>query len=484
MRTDVTVAEDARALVELTVREFGRLDCAVNNAGINIAPTAMAEIDDESWDRVFAINVRGVRNCMRAEIAHMLRAGKGAIVNMGSTLGLVGGRQCAAYVASKHAVVGLTKAAALDYAKAGIRINAVCPGPVATRMMSVALKDDAKLIEGLRADMPEWALHRGRRGRAGRRLARIAGRQRPFRTLPSGRWRLDGGLAMAVHPATAIPSTAFARFEREFRGTIITPSHAAYADARRVWNGIIDRRPRLIVRPSDAADVAAVVRLAREGQVPFAIRGGGHNVAGSAVCEEGIVCDLSGLRAVHRGRGRSHGARPGRGYVGRFRRRDPCHRHGDDRRDGVEHRHRWAHAGRRSRLADASPRLACGQLVSVDLVTADGASVTCSAADNPDLFWAVRGGGGNFGVVTSLTYRLHPVDVVMGGLLIYPLERAVDVLHNYHQYCGDTPDLVTTAAAFATAPTGVAAPPRSVVGTTDLHDRRVRDPVRPRRSRR
>ncbi|HTB72671.1 MAG TPA: glucose 1-dehydrogenase [Polyangiaceae bacterium] len=154
VRTDVTVPEDARALVELTVREFGRLDCAVNNAGVNIAPTAMAEIDDESWDRLFAINVRGVRNCMRAEIAHMLRAGKGSIVNMGSTLGLVGGRQCAAYVASKHAVVGLTKAAALDYAKAGIRINAVCPGPVATRMMSVALKDDAKLIEGLRADMP------------------------------------------------------------------------------------------------------------------------------------------------------------------------------------------------------------------------------------------------------------------------------------------------------------------------------------------
>ncbi len=153
-RTDVTVAAEARALIELAVKEFGRLDCAVNNAGINIAPTPMADIDDEEWDRLFAVNVTGVRNCMRAEIAHMLRAGKGSIVNMASTLSVVAGRNCAAYVASKHAVVGLTKAAALDYAKAGIRINAVCPGPVETRMMSVATNDDSKTIANLRAEMP------------------------------------------------------------------------------------------------------------------------------------------------------------------------------------------------------------------------------------------------------------------------------------------------------------------------------------------
>ncbi len=153
-RTDVTVAADARALVELAVNEFGRLDCAVNNAGINLPPAAMADIDDEAWDRLLSVNVDGVRNCMRAQIPHMLRAGKGAIVNMASTLGLVAGRHCAAYVTSKHAVVGLTKAAALDYAKAGIRINAVCPGPVATRMMNVALNESPSLIEDLRADMP------------------------------------------------------------------------------------------------------------------------------------------------------------------------------------------------------------------------------------------------------------------------------------------------------------------------------------------
>ena len=153
-RSDVTVGADARALVDAALEEFGRLDCAVNNAGITLPPMPMADIDDATWDRLFAINVAGVRNCMRAEIAHMLRAGGGSIVNMGSTLGLVGARHSAAYVASKHAVVGLTKAAALDYAKAGIRINVVCPGPVQTAMMFVHLASNPTLIEDTRATMP------------------------------------------------------------------------------------------------------------------------------------------------------------------------------------------------------------------------------------------------------------------------------------------------------------------------------------------
>jgi NAD(P)-dependent dehydrogenase (short-subunit alcohol dehydrogenase family) len=153
-RTDVTVTADAKALVAAAVSEFGRLDCAVNNAGINLPAAPMLDIDDEAWDRLFAVNVNGVRNCMRAEIAHMLGAGKGAIVNMSSTLGLVGGRNCAPYVASKHAILGLTKAAALDYAKAGIRINAVCPGPVRTHMADVFLQGNEALFEEVRVAMP------------------------------------------------------------------------------------------------------------------------------------------------------------------------------------------------------------------------------------------------------------------------------------------------------------------------------------------
>jgi NAD(P)-dependent dehydrogenase (short-subunit alcohol dehydrogenase family) len=153
-RTDVTVAADARALVDAALSEFGRLDCAVNNAGINLPAAPLLEIDDEAWDRLFAVNVTGVRNCMRAELAHMLGAGKGAVVNMSSTLGLVGGRHSAPYVASKHALIGLTRAAALDYGKAGIRINAVCPGPVDTHMAHVFLGDNPALFEEVRAAMP------------------------------------------------------------------------------------------------------------------------------------------------------------------------------------------------------------------------------------------------------------------------------------------------------------------------------------------
>jgi hypothetical protein len=269
---------------------------------------------------------------------------------------------------------------------------------------------------------------------------------------------------MAMHPETAIPSTAFARFEREFRGAIITPTHPAYPEARLVWNGIIDRRPRLIARPSDPADVAAVVRLAREEQVPFAIRGGGHNVAGSAVCEGGIVCDLSGLRAVHVDAAARTARAQGGATWADFDR--ATHAIGMATTGGMVSSTGIGGltlGGGLGWLMRAHG-LACDQLVRVDLVTADGASVSCSAADHPDLFWAVRGGGGNFGVATSLTYRLHPVDVVMGGLLIYPLERAIDVLHNYHEYCQDTPDQVTTAAAFATAPTDVAAFPEALWG--------------------
>jgi FAD/FMN-containing dehydrogenase len=249
-----------------------------------------------------------------------------------------------------------------------------------------------------------------------------------------------------------IPAAALAAFERNFRGELITPTHPGYEAARQVWNGMIDKRPLVIARPSAPADVAAAIRLAREHELEFAIRGGGHNIAGSAVCDGGVVCDLSGLRAVHvDGAARTARAQGGATWAD-F--------------DGAAHSIGLATTGGMVSTTGIAGLtlggglgwlmrahgLACDQLVSVDLVTADGAAVTCDAATNPDLFWAVRGGGGNFGVATALTYRLHPVDVVLGGLLIYPLEAAGEVLAHYHHYCQETPDHVTTAAAFATAP--------------------------------
>jgi len=262
---------------------------------------------------------------------------------------------------------------------------------------------------------------------------------------------MDGDLVMAAKTETRIPAAALTKLAANFQGEIITPVHPTYQDARKVWNGMIDRRPLLIARPSNPADVATVIRLAREHQVEFAIRGGGHNVAGSGVCD-GIVCDLSALRAVEVDpTTRTARAEGGATWL-EFDR--ASHSIGMATTGGMVSTTGIAGLTLGGGLGWLMREhgLACDQLVSVDLVTADGTFVTCDAANHPDLFWAVRGGGGNFGVATTLTYRLHPVDVVLGGLLMYPLDRASEVLRHYHQYCQDTPDFVTTAAAFATGP--------------------------------
>ena len=150
----VSQAEQVEALVEKTVAEYGRLDCAFNNAGIAGAAARTADYQEKHWDRVIAINLTGVWLCMKYELQHMITQGSGAIVNTASVAGLVGFRSGPAYVAAKHGVVGLTKTAALEYAKAGIRVNAVCPGVIRTPMFERGMEVDPRIEDGMVAREP------------------------------------------------------------------------------------------------------------------------------------------------------------------------------------------------------------------------------------------------------------------------------------------------------------------------------------------
>ena len=151
---DVSRAAEVEALVAGCVEAYGRLDCAHNNAGVEGAYGRTADCDEENFDRTCAVNLKGVYLCLKAEIAHMLGAGGGAIVNTASVAGVEGAKNLPAYVASKHGVVGLTRTAALEYATRGIRVNAVCPGPIRTRMLEALMEENPRMEPAMIAAVP------------------------------------------------------------------------------------------------------------------------------------------------------------------------------------------------------------------------------------------------------------------------------------------------------------------------------------------
>jgi FAD/FMN-containing dehydrogenase len=252
---------------------------------------------------------------------------------------------------------------------------------------------------------------------------------------------------------TQLQATRVEELKHNLRGEILLPSDDAYESARRIWNATIDKRPALIVRCSNTSDVIRAVNFARDNQLLLAIRGGGHNIAGNAICDDGIVIDLSQMKAASV---------------------DP-----DARRVVIEAGATLADldaatqayglatpVGINSTTGIAGLTLGGGfgwlsrkfgmtidNLESAEVVTAAGDVVRASAAEHPDLFWALRGGGGNFGVVTRFEFKLHPVGPdVLSGLIVYPISGAKPVLQQYREFIAQAPDDLTVWIVLRQAP--------------------------------
>ncbi|MDA9491220.1 FAD-binding oxidoreductase [Bradyrhizobium sp. CCBAU 11361] len=260
-------------------------------------------------------------------------------------------------------------------------------------------------------------------------------------------------LASLQGGATVVGSDTLAAFRETLRGKVCLPGEAGYDEARTIWNAMIDRQPSAVVRCRGAADIMRAVSFAREHGALLAVRAGGHNIAGNAVCEGGLLIDLSLMRGV-RIDPVSCTARvePG-ATLGDFDREaqafglaTPL---GINSTTGVAGLTLGGGFGWLSRKFG----LAVDNLISADVVSADGKLVQASATENPDLFWALRGGGGNFGVVSSFEFRLHPVGPnVLSGLIVHPFARARELLAGYRQAAANAPDELTQWVVLRKAP--------------------------------
>ena len=248
-------------------------------------------------------------------------------------------------------------------------------------------------------------------------------------------------------------SSKVAEYAKHFSGRLLQPSDPAWETARRIHNGLVDKRPALVAQCLGTADIAYAVRLAREHSLEIAVRGGGHNVAGRASVDGGMMIDLSSMRYVHVDPV-AHTARAAGGTLwAQFNRETQVH--GLATTGGVVSTTGVAGLTLGGGLGFLMPKygMALDNLLSVELVLADGQVVRAAADQNPDLFWAVRGGGGNFGVASSFEFRLHKVGpIVTGGLAAWPVNRARDVLRLFRDLAAKAGDDLMLVAALITAP--------------------------------
>ncbi len=247
-------------------------------------------------------------------------------------------------------------------------------------------------------------------------------------------------------------TTAVDQLRETVRGPIIGPNDDTYEQTRRVYNAMIDRRPALIVQCANAGDVMAAVRFARESGMDLAVRGGQHSVPGFGTVDDGLVIDLSPMRSVRVDPVERTARAEGGANWGDFN--AATHAFGLATTGGIISTTGIAGltlGGGIGHLA-RSCGLSCDNLVSADVVTADGRFLTASEREHDDLFWALRGGGGNFGVVTSFEYRLQPVDTIYGGPMFYELRDAGTMLRFYRDFIREAPEQLGAFPAFQIAP--------------------------------
>ena len=237
-------------------------------------------------------------------------------------------------------------------------------------------------------------------------------------------------------------------------GSVLGPQDAAYDEVRAVHNGLIDRRPALIVRCHNAADVVAALAVAREAGLEVSVRGGGHNVAGRAVTDGGVMIDLSELKSISVDP--EQGTLTAGGGVLWSELNGAAAEHGLAVTGGAISSTGIAGLTLGGGLGwlMAKYGLAADNVLAIELVTAAGDVLQVDADSNPDLFWALRGGGGNFGVATSFTYRMHPLQMVVGGLIAHPIDAAPDLLRFYRDAVANASDDLTVFAALVHAPDG------------------------------
>src|SRR5918995_1495477 len=251
----------------------------------------------------------------------------------------------------------------------------------------------------------------------------------------------------------ALGDAAVERFGSRLRGELIRPGDALYEEARLLWNGLIGKRPALIARCAGVGDVIDSVNFARENEPLVAVRGGGHNVAGNAVCDGGLVIDLSAMQGIRVDPERRSVRAEGGATLGDIDRETQVFGLATPLGVVSETGIAGLTLGGGIGWLRRKYGLSSDNLVSVDVVTADGRSLTASETENPDLFWGIRGGGGNFGVVTSFEYRLYPVGPeVMFCFVLYPTQDAREVLRSCERYLSEAPDEVSPVGVFGRVP--------------------------------